>query len=164
MIKGLHHNAYRCRDSEETRRFYEDFLGLPLATALEIGETKTLRSTQVLHTFYRLGDGSYLAFFEAPASPFDFKTQHDFDLHIALEVEYAHLERMFAEGRTRGIETRGISDHGFIKSVYFRDPNGYVIELTAKLANHDEATDPARNDARGKLDRWQAKKAGRAIS
>jgi len=29
-IKGLHHNAYRCRDSEETRKFYEDFLGLPL--------------------------------------------------------------------------------------------------------------------------------------
>ena len=28
--------AYRCRDSEETRRFYEDFLGLPLANALEI--------------------------------------------------------------------------------------------------------------------------------
>ena len=33
MIKGLHHNAYRCRDSEETRRFYEDFLGLPLVNA-----------------------------------------------------------------------------------------------------------------------------------
>ena len=30
-IKGLHHAAYRCRDSEETRAFYEDFLGLPLA-------------------------------------------------------------------------------------------------------------------------------------
>ncbi len=41
MIKGLHHNAYRCRDSEETRKFYEDFLGLPLAGTLEIGETKT---------------------------------------------------------------------------------------------------------------------------
>jgi hypothetical protein len=25
MIRGLHHNAYRCRDSEETRRFYEGF-------------------------------------------------------------------------------------------------------------------------------------------
>ena len=35
MIKGLHHNAYRCRDSEETRKFYEDFLGLELAGALE---------------------------------------------------------------------------------------------------------------------------------
>ena len=34
MIKGLHHNAYRCRDSEETRRFYEDFLGLRFAEAV----------------------------------------------------------------------------------------------------------------------------------
>ena len=40
MIKGLHHNAYRCRDSEETRRFYEGFLGLPLTSTLEIGEKK----------------------------------------------------------------------------------------------------------------------------
>ena len=31
MIKGLHHSAYRCCNSEETRKFYEDFLGLPLA-------------------------------------------------------------------------------------------------------------------------------------
>jgi len=66
MIRGLHHNAYRCRDSEETRRFYEDFLGLPLAHSLEIKETKSGRKTETLHTFYRLGDGSYLAFFEAP--------------------------------------------------------------------------------------------------
>ena len=42
MIKGLHHNAYRCRDSEETREFYEDFLGLELAGALEINSTKQL--------------------------------------------------------------------------------------------------------------------------
>ena len=36
MIKGLHHNAYRCRDSEETRAFYEDFLGLRFVSAFEI--------------------------------------------------------------------------------------------------------------------------------
>ena len=29
-IHGLHHFAYRCRDAEETRHFYEDLLGLPL--------------------------------------------------------------------------------------------------------------------------------------
>jgi catechol 2,3-dioxygenase-like lactoylglutathione lyase family enzyme len=158
MIKGLHHNAYRCRDSEETRKFYEDFLGLPLATTLEIGETKTGRSTLALHTFYRLDDGSYLAFFEVPNEPFEFKTQADYDLHIALEVEYSDMKRMFDEGKKRGIETRGISDHHFIHSIYFRDPNGYVIELTAKMPNHAEATDPAKNDARGKLDRWQTQK------
>jgi len=158
MIKGLHHNAYRCRDSEETRKFYEDFLGLPLATTLEIGETKTGRSTLALHTFYRLDDGSYLAFFEVPNEAFEFKAQADYDLHIALEVEYADMQRMFDEGKKRGIETRGISDHHFIHSIYFRDPNGYVIELTAKMPNHAEATDPAKNDARGKLDRWQTQK------
>ena len=158
MIKGLHHNAYRCRDSEQTRNFYEGFLGLPLSGSLDIRETKSGRSTAVLHTFYQLDDGSYLAFFEAPDMPFEFKRQHDYDLHIALEVERAVLDAKFAEGRTRGIETRGVSDHGFIHSIYFRDPNGYVIELTTKRPGHDESMDPARNDARAKLDRWQAAK------
>jgi len=159
VIKGLHHNAYRCRDSEETRRFYEDFLGLPLAGALEIKQTKSGRKTGTLHTFFRLGDGSYLAFFEAPDMPFDFKPQHDFDLHIALEVERPVLDAMFARGKAEGRETRGVSDHGFIDSIYFRDPNGYVIELTTKRPGHDEAMDPARNGARAILDRWQGEKS-----
>ena len=80
-----------------------------------------------------MGDGSFLAFFEAPDSPFDFKPQHDYDLHIALEVDEATLREMFDKGKAQGIETRGIIDHGFIHSIYFRDPNGYVIELTAKM-------------------------------
>jgi len=155
-IRGLHHNAYRCRDSEQTRQFYEGFLGLPLAGTLEIGQTKSGRKTETLHTFYRLGDGSYLAFFEAPDMPFEFKVQHDYDLHIALEVDRATLDAMFAKGKQAGIETRGISDHGFIDSIYFRDPNGYVIELTCKREGHDAAMDPARNGARDKLDRWTA--------
>ena len=159
MIKGLHHNAYRCRDSEETRRFYEDFLGLRLAGTLEIAETKSGRKTDTLHTFYRLDDGSFLAFFEAPDQPFEFKDQHDYDLHIALEVSPADLREMLTKGKAAGLETRGVSDHGFIDSIYFRDPNGYVIELTAKRPGHDEAMDPTRNCARHKLDAWQARKA-----
>jgi catechol 2,3-dioxygenase-like lactoylglutathione lyase family enzyme len=158
MIRRLHHNAYRCRDSEETRRFYEEFLGLPLAGTLEIKETKSGRKTKTLHTFYELDEGEYLAFFEAPDMPFEFKPQQDFDLHIALEVNEAALGDMLAKGRARGIESRGISDHGFIHSIYFRDPNGYVIELTAKRPDHDERMDPATNGARDKLDRWQAEK------
>jgi catechol 2,3-dioxygenase-like lactoylglutathione lyase family enzyme len=154
MIRKLHHNAYRCRDSEQTRAFYEEFLGLPLAGTLEIKETKSGRPTNTLHTFYRLDDGSFLAFFEAPDMPFEFKTQHDYDLHIALEVERVALERMFAQGKARGIETRGVSNHGFIDSIYFRDPNGYVIELCSKREGHDQAMDPAANGAREKLQRW----------
>ncbi|MFH1604793.1 MAG: VOC family protein [Pseudomonadota bacterium] len=164
MIKKLHHNAYRCRESEQTRQFYEDFLGLRLAGTLEIGETKSGRKTNTLHTFYELDDGSYLAFFEAPDMAFEFKHQHDYDLHIALEVEEPVLEQVMAKGKARGIETRGISDHGFIRSIYFRDPNGYVIELTAKMPNHARAMDPANNGARAKFDQWSAHKLQQATA
>src|SRR6266567_209204 len=152
MIKGLHHNAYRCRDSEQTRQFYEGFLGLPLSGSLDIRETMTGRMTAVLHTFYRLDDGSYLAFFEAPDMPFEWKAQHDYDLHIALEVEPPVLDEMLAKGKAWGIETRGISEHGF------------VIELTAKTPEHARMMDPATNDARGILDRWQAEKTHAPIA
>lgn len=160
MLKGLHHNAYRCRDSEETRKFYEEFLGLTLVGTLEIKETKSGRKTNTLHTFYMMDDKSCLAFFEAPDRPFEFKDQHDYDLHIALEVEPDQLQPMLEKGRAAGIESRGIADHHFIDSIYFRDPNGYVIELTAKRANHDSALDPATNGARDLLDAWQAAKGG----
>ena len=159
MLKGLHHNAYRCRDSEETRRFYSDFLGLPLVNAFQIRETKSGRATKTLHSFYQLDDGSCLAFFEAPDMPFDFKKQHDFDLHIALEVSPEDLQAMFAKGRAAGMETRGISDHEFIDSIYFRDPNGYVIELTAKRTEHDAYMAQAARSARTTLDTWQSEKA-----
>jgi catechol-2,3-dioxygenase len=113
----------------------------------------------VLHTFYRLDDGSYLAFFEAPDLPFEFKPQHDFDLHIALEVDPPALEQMLAKGKARGLETRGVSNHEFVRSIYFRDPNGYVIELTAKTPEHARLMDPASNKARDILQRWQSAKA-----
>ena len=158
-IRGLHHNAYRCSDSEATRAFYEDFLGLPLVNAFEIATTKTGRATRVLHHFYQMKDGSCLGFFEAPDMPFDFKTQHDFDLHIALEVGAEMLQPMLVKGRAAGIDCRGPSDHGMVDSIYFRDPNGYVIELCAKRAEHDALMDPSVNGARGKLQRWTAAKA-----
>ena len=160
MIRKLHHNAYRCRDSEETRKFYEDFLGLPLVNTLDLSETKTGRPTHTLHTFYQLDDGSCLAFFETDDFPFEFKRQHDFDLHIALEVGPEALPAMLAKGREHGLEVRGPSDHGMIDSIYFRDPNGYVIELCAKRAGHDAAMNPTLNGARDKLRHWTAAKVG----
>jgi catechol 2,3-dioxygenase-like lactoylglutathione lyase family enzyme len=161
VIKGLHHNAYRCKDSEETRKFYEDFLGLPLVNAFEIKATKTGRETRVLHSFYQMADGSNLAFFEVPGEDgkdFEFKEQHDFDLHIALEIPHDDLKPWMEKGRKAGFPVRGIADHGMIDSIYFRDPSGYVIELTGKRPSHDDAMDPKKNRAREHLDTWQRTK------
>jgi hypothetical protein len=62
----------------------------------------------VLHTFYRW-TRLFLAFFEAPDSAFDFKVQHDFDLHIALEVDPRTLADMFAKGKARASTRAGSS-------------------------------------------------------
>ncbi len=150
MIKGLHHNAYRCRDSEETRGFYEDFLGLRLVSAFEIDEGRGL------HTFFEMDDGSCLAFFEVPGMPFEFKQQNALDLHIALGVEPDVFDSMLEKAKNEGREVRGPVDHGFVRSIYFRDPNGYVIELTASTGKHGEMMDPAISKPHDALARWQA--------
>ena len=78
--------------------------------------------------------------------------------------------RVFAIGSIHGDEPAGVEiirgpatqtgALGPMTSIYFRDPNGYVIELTAKKPGHDAAMDPARNGARANLDAWQRDKAG----
>jgi catechol 2,3-dioxygenase-like lactoylglutathione lyase family enzyme len=149
-IRGIHHNVYRCRDTEETRRFYEGVLGLPLVMAKEFG------SGRGLHTFFQLGNDSFLAFMEVPAKPFEFKEQNDVDLHIALEVADAELELWLEKARAAGVTTDGITDRGVVRSIYLLDPNGYVIELVSRTSTHDQLIDPS--GARRDLDRWQAAK------
>jgi len=155
MIKGLHHNAYRCRDSEETRGFYEDFLGLRFVSAFEIDEGRGL------HSFFEMDDGSCLAFFEVPGRPFDFKRQDSLDLHIALGVEPDVFDRMLDKARAEGIEVRGPVDHLFCRSIYMRDPNGYIVELTASTGVHQEIMDPVVSKPHEALAQWQVAKRAR---
>ena len=159
MIKGLHHNAYRCRDSEETRVFYENFLGLRFVSAFEINPSAADEEGRALHTFFQMEDGSCLAFFEVPRSPFDFKVQNPLDLHIALGVEPETFDAMLQKAQKAGREVRGPIDHGFVRSIYFRDPNGYVVELTASTGRHGEMMDPAISKPHEALARWQATKS-----
>ncbi len=153
-ITGFHHLAFRCRDTGTTRRFYEDLLGLQLVKAIAID------GTRALHAFFRLGDGSFLAFFEAPHQAFEFRAQHDFDLHVALDVEPGALGPLVARARAAGVEVRGPVDHGIIHSAYLRDPDGYVVELAERRPGHDAALDPASNGARETLAAWQRSKLG----
>jgi catechol 2,3-dioxygenase-like lactoylglutathione lyase family enzyme len=154
LIKGLHHNVYRCRDTEETRLFYEEFLGLRFLSAFELDNPRGL------HTFFEMDDGSCLAFFEVPELPFEFKNQNLLDLHIALAVEPDTFNRMLRKGQAEGREVRGPVDHDFVRSLYFRDPNGYVIELTVPKGTRGEIMDPAISKPHEALARWRAVKAG----
>lgn len=158
-IQGLHHNAYRCRDAEQTRAFYEDFLGLPLACSLRREQTETGVKTPLLHIFFEMLDGSYLAFFDLPEVPFDFKDQEPSDLHIALEVDPGTLQALYDKGAAAGITPFGPVQLEVLKSIYFRDPNGYIVEFTTKTAGYKKGMDPAQNGARAILDRWEVDKS-----
>ncbi len=146
MIKGLHHNAYRCRDSEETRSFYEDFLGLPLAASLEIEESKTGRSDQhAAHVLparrrRRISPSSKRRTCRSSSS----SSTTTICTSPSRWMRGAPAARCSRRARRRASRRGACPTIEFIHSIYFRDPNGYVIELTAKLPGHDEAMDPAR--------------------
>ena len=62
-VLGLHHYAYRAKDAEETRHFYQDILGLPLYHIIQSDHVpSTGEYCPYTHFFFRLQDGSYIAF------------------------------------------------------------------------------------------------------
>ena len=138
-IRGLHHYAYRCRDCEETRAFYEDILGLPLVHVIRSDVVpSTGEHCPYVHIFFRMADGSHLAFFDlgddvaAAPSP----NTPSWVNHIALRVDSLDaLRAAKARLEAAGIEVIGITDHDIIESIYFFDPNGIRLELTVPTAS-----------------------------
>lgn len=135
---GINHVAYRCRDAEQTRWFYSDVLGLPLAAALVAEQVPGLGdNVPFMHLFFELGNGEFVAFFDQPetAEARQFERAHSFERHLALEVpDEAALLAWQAEINSRGVSCLGPVDHGFVKSVYMYDPNGLQVELTCRTA------------------------------
>src|SRR5262245_15567462 len=63
--RRLPHAAWVTRDSEATRHFYEDVLGLPLvATWVERSPMPSGATREYVHTFFAFADGGALAFFQ----------------------------------------------------------------------------------------------------
>ncbi|HSW03578.1 VOC family protein, partial [Aquabacterium sp.] len=64
-VQGLHHFAWRCRDAEATRQFYEDLLGLPLVHVIRKDHVpSTGEFCPYVHLFFRMADGGCIAFFD----------------------------------------------------------------------------------------------------
>lgn len=165
-LRGIHHSAYRCRDAEETRAFYEDRLGLPLkGLVIEEREPGSGKRNPFVHIFFGLGDGNYLAFFDAPgsAAPEKFELVHGFERHVAFEVgDEATLIEWRDRLNAEGVPCFGPIDHGFVKSVYFSDPNGLPLEITCRVARHDEIMAEELAAHRAALAEWTAAKQAAA--
>jgi catechol 2,3-dioxygenase-like lactoylglutathione lyase family enzyme len=160
----LHHTAYVSKDLEKTRAFYEDLIGLPLtATWCESDELFDAQRVYC-HCFFELQDGSALAFFQfanardqelfgpkMPESPFH---------HIALRVDAATQAAIAARLEKAGYRAPDtyVLEHGYCRSLYVKDPNGMIVELTCDVpeAIAPEVRAERREKARRELARWLA--------
>ena len=160
-IQQLHHYAYRAKDAEETRHFYEDILGLPL---YHIIQSDVVPSTgeycPYTHFFFRLQDGSFIAFFDlgddqasepSPNTP-------DWVNHVSFRVDSMQaLLDMKARLEAHGVEVLGVTDHHIFHSIYFFDPNGVRLELSAQLADEFQMLQESKT-AHARLNEWTALK------
>jgi catechol 2,3-dioxygenase-like lactoylglutathione lyase family enzyme len=160
-IHQLHHVAYRAKDAEETRHFYEDILGLPLYHIIQSDYVpSTGEYCPYTHFFFRLQDGSFIAFFDlgndeaaqpSPNNPLWVN-------HISFRVD---SQQALLDMKTRleghGIEVLGVTDHHIFHSIYFFDPNGVRLELTAQLADEFQMLQESKT-AHARLADWTARK------
>ena len=166
-VKGLHHYAYRCEDPVKTRDFYERVLGLPLEHTIRATAMPSTggEPTHYFHLFFRMKDGSYIAFFDlgddvrAEPSP----NTPAWVNHIAFEVaDRAELERAKGALEAEGIAVVGPLNHDFVESIYFFDPNGIRMEFTYRIppaqqeghAVYGEALSPDEE-----FDKWIAERS-----
>ena len=164
-VHGLHHFAWRCKNAEETRHFYEDILGLPLVHVIKKDHVPSTGDyCPYVHIFFRMADGSHIAFFDlgddtaalpSPNTP-------SWVNHMALRVDSMEdLVAMKARLEAHGIEVLGVTDHdGYIESVYFFDPNGFRLELTVEVAPAEVVAGFAKT-AHQTLRAWTETQSGR---
>jgi catechol 2,3-dioxygenase-like lactoylglutathione lyase family enzyme len=160
-LKGLYHYAYPCRDAEETRHFYEDILGLPLVNCMLSDRVpSTGEERPYAHFFFELGDGSYIAFFDLGQNemPLPSPNTPAWVQHFAIETSSVEdVAAMRARLQDFGVDVTSLVDHEFIKSIYFFDPNGLRLEVTARTEAPGHL-DEARREARSAFDTWMQQK------
>lgn len=133
--RRLNHVAYVTRDTAATIDFYEGILGMPLISCVaEDKVPSTGEAGHFLHTFFEMGDGSCVAFFEIENLPKDSLTSllPKWAPHLALSVNSRdELDSALHQLQDHGVDVVGPVDHdGIWHSIYFFDPNGVRLELT----------------------------------
>ena len=135
----LNHLAYVTHDVAATADFYTRILGMELAsTIFDDHVPSTGEDFPYFHIFFRMADGSTIAFFECTDLPPAAKSTHpayDTFNHVALQAASPGELRRWRDWLVQcGVDVLGPIDHkGMIESIYFHDPNGIRLELTVPL-------------------------------
>ncbi|HEY3700871.1 MAG TPA: VOC family protein [Acidimicrobiales bacterium] len=153
-LRGINHLALVCRDMDRTVDFYSNVLGMPLIKTIE------LPFDMGQHFFFDVGNGDSLAFFWFPAAPEpapgvsaprDLPGKGELTSaigsmnHVAFDVPAHKIDEYLVKLRAKGIEAADIMNHDdselgmskkvhdgtFVRSIYFMDPDGILLEFAA---------------------------------
>lgn len=159
-LGGVHHVALVCSDMQQTVHFYRDVLGMPLVKTIEIPGGGQ-------HFFFDCGNGDCVAFFwfpnapeaapgvaAAPAMPGHgpIESAHGSMNHLAFKVPADEFDSYLDQLRDRGVLLSPVLNHDdspatiaaevhdgvFVRSVYFQDPDGILLEFAAWTRDFDE--------------------------
>lgn len=127
QAQGVHHITFVGSNREATIEFYQGVLGMPL-----VFEQPNLDVPEETHLYFDPGDGRLITFFVRPTrkpdptpNPEGIGNLH----HLAFNVSRATYTQIAARLGELGIWNTGEIDRGFMYSIYFRDPNGQLLEM-----------------------------------
>lgn len=162
-FQGVNHIALVCKDMVKTVHFYRDILGMPLTTSFNLPRDKGQ------HFFFDCGNGDLVAFFWFRGAPEaqpginiaenlpgrgPFVTAHGSLNHLALNVAPEQFDAWRERLVAAGVDVTPIMDHDhsetqvapamhdgvYVRSMYFRDPDGILLEIAAWLKVPDGST------------------------
>ena len=127
QTQGVHHLTFVGSNRQAIIDFYTGVLGMPL-----VFEQPNLDVPEENHLYFDAGDGRLITFFVRPSrvndpapNPQNIGNLH----HVAFTVSRATYTQVVQRLAERGISNTGPIDRGFMDSIYFRDPNGQLLEL-----------------------------------
>jgi len=129
--RGINHLALVTADMDATVRFYHGVLGARLVATIG---TPTFR-----HYFFEFGPQNTVAFFEYTGMPLEHFAKPagvpdpramQFD-HLSFNLpDEDALLALRDRLKSNECEVTDVVDHGFIRSIYFMDPNGIALEAS----------------------------------
>lgn len=144
--RGINHPALIARSVDETVSFYTEVLGMKLVL-----RQPNLDEPRMTHLFFSAGNGAFLAFFtpnEGSGLEFQATTEGVGSmLHVALNLDVP-IEEAMETLRRHNIPFSGPIDRGYERSIYFKDPNGIVVELLTWITPLPNGADEAEVIAR----------------
>lgn len=153
-IRGINHLALVCRDMKTTVDFYSGVLGMPLTKTIELPQGMGQ------HFFFDIGNGDSLAFFWFPDAPASMPgvthaeslvgegsitSAHASMNHVAFDVPGDRIEEYRERLHAAGVKVTQVVNHDdsdtqasptltdstFVRSIYFKDPDGILLEFAA---------------------------------